>query len=90
MKNIRVVYCVKSVRIRNFSAPYFAAFGLNTERYSLSLRIQSECGKILTRKNLNTDVFYASGSQNPVKHLKWSFFAKVVNGLKLLLQKAPS
>ena len=28
-----------------FSGPYFPAFGLNTERYGVSLRIQSECGK---------------------------------------------
>ena len=27
------------------------AFRLNTESYSVSLRIQSECGKIRTRKN---------------------------------------
>ena len=25
--------CVKSFRIRNFSGPYFPAFGLNMERY---------------------------------------------------------
>ena len=36
-------HCVKSVRIRSFSAPYFPAFRPNTERYSTSLRIQSEC-----------------------------------------------
>ena len=29
----------------------FPAFGLNTERYGVSLRIQSEYGKIRTRKN---------------------------------------
>ena len=34
-----------------FSGPYFPVFGLNTERYFVSLRIQSECGKIRTRKN---------------------------------------
>ena len=34
-----------------FSGPYFPAFGLNTKRYFVSLRIQSECGKIRTRKN---------------------------------------
>ena len=28
----------------------FPAFGLNTERYDVSLRIQSECGKIRARK----------------------------------------
>ena len=33
-----------------FSGPYFAALGLNTERY-VSLCIQSESGKIRTRKN---------------------------------------
>ena len=31
------------------SGPYFPTFRLNTERYLLSLRIQSECGKIGTR-----------------------------------------
>ena len=34
-----------------FSGPYFTAFGLNTEIYGVSLRIQSECGEIRTRKN---------------------------------------
>ena len=46
-------YCVKSVRIRSFSGAYFPAFGPNTERYtvySVSLRFQSECGEIWTRK----------------------------------------
>ena len=27
-------HCVKSVRVRSFSGPYFLAFGLNTEIYS--------------------------------------------------------
>ena len=48
-----------SFRIRSFSGPYFPAFGLNTERYEVSLRIQSECGKIRTRKTPNKDIFYA-------------------------------
>ena len=34
-----------------FFVPYFPAFGLNTERYFVSLHIQPECGKIRTRKN---------------------------------------
>ena len=34
-----------------FSDPYFPVFGLNTERYEVSLRIQAECGKIRTRKD---------------------------------------
>ena len=41
-----VKQCVKSVRIRRFSGQYFPAFGLNTERYRVSLRIQPKCGKI--------------------------------------------
>ena len=52
-------HCMKSVRIRNFSGPYFPAFGLNTDRYGISFRIQSECGKIRTRKTPNTDTFHA-------------------------------
>ena len=48
--NIWILHCVKSVRIQSFSGPYFPAFGLNTERYSVSLRIQSKRGKIRTRK----------------------------------------
>ena len=42
------VQCVKNVRIRTVSYPYFPAFGLNTERYRVSLRITS-----------NTDTFHA-------------------------------
>ena len=34
-----------------FPGPYFPAFRLNTERYSIYLRIQCECGEIRTRKN---------------------------------------
>ena len=49
----------KSVRIRSYSGPYFHAFGLNTERYELSLRIPSECEKIRTRITPNTDTFHA-------------------------------
>ena len=41
----------KMSKYGGLSGPYFPAFGLNTERYEVSLRIQSECGKIRTRKN---------------------------------------
>ena len=50
---------LKSVRIRSFSSPYFSAFGLNTQRYSVSLCFQFECGKIQTRKSPNTGTFQA-------------------------------
>ena len=42
-------HSVKCVRIRSYSGPYFPVFELNTDRYGVSLRIQSECGKIRTR-----------------------------------------
>ena len=41
----------KVSKYRVFSGPYFLTFGQNTERYSVSLRIQSECEKIRTIKN---------------------------------------
>ena len=52
-------HCVKSVRIWSYSGPYFPAFALNTERYGVSLHIQSECRKIRTRITTNTDTFHA-------------------------------
>ena len=42
---------MKSVQIRSFSVSYFPAFGLNTEKYGVFLRTQSECWKIRTRRN---------------------------------------
>ena len=60
LKFIKSYHCVKSVRIRSYSDPCFPAFGLITERYSVSLRIQSECGKIQTRITPNADTFYAA------------------------------
>ena len=52
-------HCANSSHIRSYSVPYFPKFGLNTERYFVYLRIQSECGKIQTRITPNTDAFYA-------------------------------
>ena len=51
-------HCVKSVRIQCYSGPHFPAFGLNTERYGASLRIQSKCGITQARKTPNTDAFH--------------------------------
>ena len=50
---------MKTVRIRSFSGPYFPAFWLNTKWYGISLRIQSKCRKVRTRKTPNTDTFHA-------------------------------
>ena len=57
----KATHCVKSVRIWSYSGPYFIAFRLNMERYSVSLCIQCECGKIRTRVIPNTDTFHLSG-----------------------------
>ena len=53
------LHCVKSVRIRSYSGPHFPAFGLNTERYKVSLRIHSKCGKMRTKRTPNTYTFHA-------------------------------
>ena len=53
-------HCVKSVKIRSFFWSYFAAYGLNQERISVTLRIQPECGKTQTRKNLVFEQFSRS------------------------------
>ena len=48
------------------SGPYFPAFGLKTERYFVSLRIQSACGEIRTRNN---SVFgHLSTSERQLQH----------------------
>ena len=54
-----IIHCVKSVRIQSYSGTYFPAFGLNMDRYSVSLRIQSECRKIQTKITPNTNTFHA-------------------------------
>ena len=52
-------HCVKNFRILIISGPYFLAFGLITERYSVSLQIQSKSVKIRTRETPNTYTFHA-------------------------------
>ena len=53
------LHCVKSVPVRSYSSPHFPSFGLNTERYYVSLHIQSKCGKMRTRITPKTETFYA-------------------------------
>ena len=76
MKFFCFVHCVKSVRIRSFSGPYFPAFGLSTERYSASLRIQSEYVKIWTLFRSSLDFEWMSEAylrlnQTSVMELFW-------------------
>ena len=70
---LRFHHYVKSVRIRSFSGPYFAAFGLNTVRCRVSLLIQSKCAKIQARKTSNTDNFHAvhCGSRIMFMNTNW-------------------
>ena len=52
-------HCVKSLQMQSFCGPCFPAFGLNTDIYSVNLRIQFKSGKVRTRKILYLDNFYA-------------------------------
>ena len=55
----------KVSKYRVFSGRYFPAFGLNKERYFVSLCIQSECGKIRTEKKLRIWALFTQWLQNP-------------------------
>ena len=50
VSHLTITSTEKSARIRSYSGPYFPAFGLNTKRYGVSLRIQSEWGKYTPEK----------------------------------------
>ena len=52
------IHCVKNVRIRSYSGPHFSDFGLNTDRYTVLLCIQSEYRRIQTRITPNTDASF--------------------------------
>ena len=56
------IHCVKFVSIWSYSSLHFPAFGLNTKRYSLYLRIQCEWGEIRTRITPNTDTLCTDSS----------------------------
>ena len=55
----------------SFSGPYFRAFELNTEIYSVNLRIQSACGEKRTKKTPITDIFQAGKDSNTKTNLKY-------------------
>ena len=64
-----------------FSGPYFPLFGLNTERYGVNLHIQSECGKIRTRKNSVFGHFHAVYMKVKLYKIAW----KLLKTLQTLL-----
>ena len=85
-----------------FSSPYFPAFGLDTERYGVSLRIKSECGKIRSRKIPYLDTFHAVKKHtHHFNSLKITFhnitkvimtyfhISVVVNDVEVISQKVP-
>ena len=43
-------HCVKNVLIRSYSARYFPAFGLNTERYERSIQLNCFVNETFTRE----------------------------------------
>ena len=72
-------HCVKNVLIRSFSGAYFPAFGLNTEKYGLFLRIQSECRKIRARKTPNANTFHAVWTSVSHASMSWTGFYDLSN-----------
>ena len=82
-------HCVKSVLIWSYSGPYFLALGLNTDRYAVSLCIQSESGKIWTRITPNKDTFYPVNAEqsNVIFVIDWIFHGELFTFLLQTLRK---
>ena len=72
-----IIHFAKSVRIRSFSGPYSPTVGLNTEKYSVSLRTHSEWVKIWTSKTPNTNTFHTfyqyPSSYSELNYCPWVF-----------------
>ena len=75
--DVREPHCAKSARIKSFFGPWYLA-----EKYGVSLHIQSECGKIQTRKTPNTDIFYAVSVSGPIKLVMPTFHQFVKRALE--------
>ena len=74
----RCVYLASKVsKFKDFSGPYFPIFELNTDIYSLSLRIQYEYGKILTRKTSNSGTFHTVIFNNKINSNNTLIFYKL-------------
>ena len=68
---------------------HFPTFGLNTDRYSVSLRIQFECGKIRTRITSTMDTFYAVELSRKYAHKGYlTFFPSYSNITLFFLTKS--
>ena len=88
------LHCLIRAHVWNFSGLFFLAFGLNAEKFRVSLRIQSECGKIWIRKAPNTNTFYVvfmDESQKTLPHeLRMIIFGnkKIIPNISKLSEKA--
>ena len=56
-------HCVKSVRVRSYSGPYFPAFGLNAEKYEVRMRENTN------QNNSEYEHFLRSGSEG--ENIPW-------------------
>ena len=77
----------KMSKYKVFSGPYFPAFGLNTERYGVSLCIQSKCGKTRTRKNFVFGHFLRSVCVT-CRSFLFDFLLQIINERNRLLASA--
>ena len=75
---------MKSDRSQSFSGPYFFALRLNTKRYSVCPRIQSESGKIRTRKTPNADTFFAVSDAISTKNVLFHGYFWIIRVLQLM------
>ena len=70
---------VKSVHILSYSGPHFPAFGLNTDRYYVSIRIQSDCWETADQNNseyrhFSRSVYVLSGGLERQNRLRCVIF----------------
>ena len=82
-----------ALRIRSYSGLHFSwifpQYGLNTDRCSVSLRIQFECGKIRTRITPTMDTFYAIELSRKYAHKGYvTFFPSYSNITLFFLTKS--
>ena len=73
LKMARILYCSTAWKVSKygvFSCTYFSLFGLNTEIYSVILRIQFKYSRIRTRKNSVFGHFSRSGTVKYPRHFE--------------------
>ena len=62
------LHCVKSVRIRSFSGPYFSAFGLNTEIYGIDVSMSRKQDFVKNDKQTDTIRSYRTKETLKINH----------------------